>query len=194
MPFEINNGSGGLIRATTIFTDTNHDLTNLNGTMLVAKLNKTHLGIFVSGVMRQEYTQIDGKDPHAETNLIKAIKDTQADLPFSTSVQNILSIKLSKSPCSQCTDALIAFKNGLCADMDVAIRIKIMELYHSESERTRGWQYRKAPETGHYLHSLAPGRPIRVERGRRRLRQQESCVEDRRRPRAHRADIDEARV
>ena len=127
----------GLIR-TAIFTDTCHNLKNLNGTMLVAKLNSQHLGIFVSGAMKVEYTSVNGyDDPHAEDNLTQAIRDTLRDLKRNGMLfddrTNVLSIKLSKSPCTRCADTLAGFLGDTCAANNIKIRIKIMKLYEGDS-------------------------------------------------------------
>jgi hypothetical protein len=127
----------GLVR-NAIFSDTNNNLNNLNGTMLVAKLNSHHLGIFVSGVMKVEYLNVNGhSDPHAEDNLTQALLDTFAALKTNgflfDSRTNVLSIKISKSPCTRCSATLAAFYNNVCKSRNIKIRIKIMKLYEGES-------------------------------------------------------------
>lgn len=132
MPFTINvtpkNPQHGLIR-TSIFTKSNNDLSQLRGTMLLAKLNQIHLGVFTSGKMRDEYETINNKKPHAETNLIQALKDTEKELPLYLGADNILSIKLSKSPCGNCTESLIAFYESFCIPRKIKVRIKIMKIH-----------------------------------------------------------------
>jgi hypothetical protein len=136
---DLGSGSSGLIR-TAHFTNSNHNLNNLNGTLLLAKLNGVHLGIFVSGEMKVEYKSINGyNDPHAEDNMSQALRDTFAELKTAGHLRdagNVLSIKLSKSPCSRCTTTLTTFLATDCAPRNIKIRIKIMKLYEGEPEAT----------------------------------------------------------
>jgi len=134
VPFRAQNKQDpfkGLIRTYLL----KEDIRNMEATHLLAKLNRIPLGVFHSGIMTADFTTSSSGsgNPHAEENLIRAMKDVWDDLPWGKGA-NVLTIKLTKSPCRNCTSEIIRFAEHVEKQgYDLRIRMKVMKLYKEDA-------------------------------------------------------------
>ncbi|HEX7241252.1 MAG TPA: hypothetical protein VF263_13340, partial [Longimicrobiaceae bacterium] len=103
-------------------------LFDMQATYAIAKYNGAFLGAFKSG---------DGgggatcTEPHAEDHAIAALKSYGSTDQNGRLVGN-LTIKVSKSPCSRCTQTIITLKKD---NPELSIRVKVLGLYTGEKSQ-----------------------------------------------------------